>query len=237
MFCQKCGAEIPNDSTFCRNCGAPIAGKNAGTPAIITNLLNPLKAFFTGKWEDGIMGAAQSNTHEWSILLGCNIILFALAGGVYGAAREIGFGFPFLFAFLISLAANVIMFGALYAILALMHKSLAIIPMLNLYALTTLPLTVAALVAMPLAPAWHMFPTFFLAIAVLTQVLMMFLAVKAAAGGERVNISLFMIVYAVALLALAVSTYWLSVAAYNSYIVEEYGEEALDALKALSKIL
>ena len=155
MFCQKCGAQIPDDSTFCRKCGNPVKGKSAAGSPIVTNLVEGLKAFFTGKWENGIMSAAQSKSHEWAILLGCNVLLFSLAGGVFGAVRNIGFGFPFLFGFIISLVANIIMFGALYAVLALMRKTLPIFSMLNLYAFTTLPLTVAALAAMPLAPAWH----------------------------------------------------------------------------------
>ncbi|MBQ1821589.1 MAG: zinc ribbon domain-containing protein [Clostridia bacterium] len=236
MFCQKCGAQIPDDSTFCRKCGNPVKGKSAAGSPIVTNLVEGLKAFFTGKWENGIMSAAQSKSHEWAILLGCNVLLFSLAGGVFGAVRNIGFGFPFLFGFIISLVANIIMFGALYAVLALMRKTLPIFSMLNLYAFTTLPLTVAALAAMPLAPAWHMFATFFLAIAVLTQVLMVYMASKKAAGDGRMNIAPFVIVIACAVLVLAICAYWLSYAATASYIKAEYGEDALDAIKALSSL-
>ena len=236
MFCQKCGAQIPDDSTFCRSCGAPVKAKGAADSPILTNCVESLKAFFTGKWEDGIMSAAQSNSHEWAIILGCNVILFSLAGGVFGASRGIGFGYPFLFGFIISLVANVVMFGALYAILTAMRKTLPIIPMLNLYAFTTLPLTVAALAGMPLAPAWAMFPTFFLAIAVLTQVLMMYMAVKKAVGDGQVKISPFMIIFAVALLVLCVSVYWLSNAAMNSFFQAEYGVSYNEIMDSLSNL-
>lgn len=32
MFCQKCGKEIPDDSTFCPVCGANTTGANGGSP-------------------------------------------------------------------------------------------------------------------------------------------------------------------------------------------------------------
>ncbi|MBQ4423749.1 MAG: zinc ribbon domain-containing protein [Clostridia bacterium] len=85
MFCQKCGSQIPDDSTFCRNCGAPVAGKAPvqktaqPTPQIFTNLLNAIKAFFSPKPEAGLSIVGESKTHEWSILLGANVLFFALS--------------------------------------------------------------------------------------------------------------------------------------------------------------
>lgn len=32
MFCQKCGKEIPDDSTFCTGCGTNTTGANGGSP-------------------------------------------------------------------------------------------------------------------------------------------------------------------------------------------------------------
>ncbi len=93
MFCPTCGAQIPDDSVFCRNCGAPIPGRKAPenlfeqkpaekvktTPAIFTNLLNTVKAFFSKKPEEGIHVAGESSTFEWTILLGLNVLVFAFA--------------------------------------------------------------------------------------------------------------------------------------------------------------
>ena len=33
MFCQKCGQQVPDGSTFCTHCGASLAGGSAPTPA------------------------------------------------------------------------------------------------------------------------------------------------------------------------------------------------------------
>lgn len=33
MFCQKCGQQVPDGSTFCTHCGASLAGGSASTPA------------------------------------------------------------------------------------------------------------------------------------------------------------------------------------------------------------
>ena len=235
MFCQKCGAQIPDDSTFCRNCGNPIKGKSAAGSPILTNLVGGLKAFFTGKWENGIMNAAQSKSHEWAILLGCNVLLFSLAFAICGACLEFGFGFHFLFGFIISLIANIVMFGALYAVLAAMRKTLPIISMLNLYAFTTLPLTAAALCAMPFAPMWHLFPMIFVALAILTQVLMMFIAVQKAAGEGRINIPMFVIIMVCALIVLFVAAHWLNVAAVNSVADSDASAAATGLLKMLAK--
>ncbi len=27
MFCNRCGAQIPDDARFCQNCGAPVTGQ------------------------------------------------------------------------------------------------------------------------------------------------------------------------------------------------------------------
>ena len=105
MFCPTCGAQIPDDSVFCRNCGAPIPGRQTPngttrepraekvktTPAIFTNLLNTVKAFFSKKPEEGIHVAGESNTFEWSILLGLNVLVFAFAFAIN--VRQIVSGF------------------------------------------------------------------------------------------------------------------------------------------------
>lgn len=32
MFCEKCGAKIPDGASFCEKCGAPVGGAAAGGP-------------------------------------------------------------------------------------------------------------------------------------------------------------------------------------------------------------
>ena len=222
MFCQKCGAEIPDNSTFCRQCGAPIKGAAApgGTPAIFSNLLNSLKLFFTKGPEDGIMSAAASKTHEWSILLGTNVTLFMFAFAIIGACLKFSFGFHLLFGLLIALIANGVMFGAFFGVMTLMRKRLPFIGMLNLYAYTTIPLTIAALLSMPFAPAWHLLPMLFFAIAVFAQILLMFLALQKATDG-RVNFHLFTGLMAGAIAILFIVSHWLNVAAVKSAIDDD----------------
>ncbi len=223
MFCQKCGAEIPDNSTFCRQCGAPIKGAAAapgGTPAIFSNLLNSLKLFFTKSPEDGIMSAAASKTHEWSILLGTNALLFMFAFAIIGACLRFSFGFHLLFGLLIAIIAQGVMFGAFFGVMALMRKKLPFVGMLNLFAYTTLPLTAAALLSMPFAPAWHILPMIFFAIAVLAQILLMFLALQKANDG-RVNFHLFMGLMAGAIAIVMIVSHWLNVAAVKSAIEDD----------------
>lgn len=219
MFCQKCGAEIPENSTFCRQCGAPIKGAVApgGTPAIFSNLLNSLKLFFTKGPEDGIMSAAASKTHEWSILLGTNVTMFMFAFAIIGACLQFSFGFHLLFGFIIALIANGVMFGAFFGVMTLLRKKLPFVGMLNLYAYTTIPLTIAAVLSMPFAPVWHLLPMLFFAIAVLAQILLMFLSLQKANDG-RVNFHLFMGLMAGAIAILFVASHWLNVAAVKSAI-------------------
>ena len=227
MFCPKCGAQIPDDSTFCRNCGAPIAQKApvkkpAEKPAMFTNLLNSIKAFFTGKIEEGMENAANSSTFEWTILLGANVFFFMFAFAITGACVGAGFGFPILFGFLLALLANGILFGAVFGLFALLKKRLPFLRMLNLYAYLTIPLTVAAVVAMPFAPLWHVFPMAFVAIAVLTFVLLLFVALQNASEDGAVKYQLVLPILAGTVLLLIVCAYLLnkaSISAYYNFLV------------------
>lgn len=38
MFCQKCGREIPDDSTICPKCGAGITGTDGSNVAVIPKI-------------------------------------------------------------------------------------------------------------------------------------------------------------------------------------------------------
>jgi hypothetical protein len=219
MFCQKCGAEIPDNSTFCRQGGAPVAVKasvgppTAGTPAIFSNLAKTLKCLVSKKPEDGITIAAGSKSFEWAIILGANVFFFMFAFAIVGACLKLNFGFHLLFGFLIALIANGLMFGALFLLLTLMRKKLPFVGLLNLYAYTTIPLTAAALLSMPFAPAWHFFATVFFAIALLVQFIMIFLSLQKASDNGHVPFYLFSLVSAGTLAVLMIALYWLNMAA------------------------
>lgn len=222
MFCQKCGAQIPDNSTFCRNCGAPINGKASKSSPLVTNLLNTVKSYFSKNPEDGIMNAAGSKSIEWAILLGVNVVFFMFAFAITSACLKFGFGFPLLFGLIIALIFNVVMFAAFFGALALMHKKLPFAGMLNLYAYTTIPVTAAALISMPLAPAWHLLPMIFMGLGVLFQVILMFIALQKAADNGRVNFHLFAIVMIVALAIVFVAAHWLNVASIRSTVRGTY---------------
>ena len=46
MFCEKCGAELPNDAKFCENCGSGIGPKAPSAPSAF---VTALKKFFSNK--------------------------------------------------------------------------------------------------------------------------------------------------------------------------------------------
>lgn len=236
MFCQKCGAEIPDSSTFCRECGAPVAGKKApkapkapkSGPSLFDNLLNTLKLYVTKGPDEAIMSAASSNTFEWAILLGANVFFFMFAFAITSACLHFGFGFPLLFGLLIALIANGVLFGVFFGLMAIMRKKLPFMGLLNLYAMTTLPLTAAAVLSMPFAPLWHILPMIFFAIALLAQFFLMFISLQKATD-NHVNFHIFIGLIAGAICILFIASYWLNVAsvraslesAYSSYLDAE----------------
>ena len=219
MFCQKCGAEIPDNSTFCRQCGAPIAGKKVrkNTQSPFTNLLGSLKLFFTKGPEEAIMNAAGSKTLEWTILLGANVLLFMFAFAITSACLHFGFGFPILFGFLIALIANGVLFGVFFALMAIMRKKLPFAGMLNLYAFTTLPLTIAAVFSMIFAPVWHLLPMLFFGIALLAQFFLMYIALQKATENHT-NFHIFIGLAAAALAVLFIVSHWLNVASVRATV-------------------
>jgi hypothetical protein len=50
MYCSKCGAQIPDDSTFCSSCGAPVSGKvvKAQGPGTLDMLSKRIQADLPG---------------------------------------------------------------------------------------------------------------------------------------------------------------------------------------------
>ncbi len=238
MFCQKCGADIPDNSTFCRACGAPVAGKKAPkapktAPSLFDNLLNTLKLYVTKGPGEAIMSAASSSTFEWSILLGANVFFFMFAFAITSACLHFGFGFPLLFGLLIALIANGVMFGVFFGLMAIMRKKLPFMGLLNLYALTTLPLTAAAVLSMPFAPLWHVLPMIFFAIALLAQFFLMYIALQKATD-NHVNFHIFMGLVAGAICILFIASYWLNAASVHATLKSAYASYS-DAQEAYYK--
>ena len=229
MFCPKCGAQIPDDSMFCRNCGSPVPGKTPVkpvksapvTPPIVTKLLNALKAFFSAKPESGIRAAYSSDTHEWSILAGANVLLFAFAfavnarqlfsGLLTGISGELGayasmlgtyagsfvnFGFFLLFGILISAFANAILFGGYFLLEKVIHKGeQPLLGCVNTVAYSTLPVTVVCLVNMLLGLIWSgLIVPFFLA-AVFAQIVLLLIALRENTKEHKVNFLLLVAVF------------------------------------------
>ena len=223
MYCNKCGAKIPDDSVFCGNCGeavgspagsrsTPIPTSPRETPPIIQNLLNTLRLFFSREPESSLPYAGASQTHEWAILIGVNVLIFAFAYAVNSlevvgsllsslvgefvpleASDIINFGYFFLFGLLISLIANGIVFGAYY----LLHKVILrgdqdIIGMLNTVAVSTVPFTVVCVLNMILGLIWGFMVIPFVLIAALAQVLLLYLALQQNAGDKRVGYIVFL---------------------------------------------
>lgn len=221
MYCPMCGAQIPDDSAFCRNCGAAIPGrapkaapeapksepKSAPkeTPELFKNLLNTCKAFFTAKPEEGLSVAESSKTHEWAILLGLNILIFAFAfavnmrklysgiiSGFFANLGEFGtefwgsnfralfgFGYFFLFGLLIAIFANAIVFIAYYLLEKVVHHGdQTLLSTLHTVAYSTIPFTLACFLAIFLGLVWAFFSVPLLLIAALAQVLLLYYAIR-----------------------------------------------------------
>lgn len=86
MFCQNCGAQIPDGAAFCSGCGTPVGGvapqpkKTAsagGMPPILQNVINRTVGFFTGMRQEAVVADSVKDT-TWSgaILAGVGILVF-----------------------------------------------------------------------------------------------------------------------------------------------------------------
>lgn len=86
MFCQNCGAQIPDGAAFCSGCGTPVGGvapqpkKTAsagGMPPILQNVINRTVGFFTGARQEAVVADSVKDT-TWSgaILAGVGILVF-----------------------------------------------------------------------------------------------------------------------------------------------------------------
>ena len=227
MYCPTCGAQIPDDSVFCRNCGAPIPQRRApenlfeeqaapvkakpATPEIFTNLLKTIKAFFSPKPDEGVHVAGESNTLEWTMLIGLNILVFAFAYAInvrqiFGSALSslagslgsfgsdlfgdslFNFGFFLLFGFLISILANSIVFGAYLLLEKVIHRGgQNLFGILNTVAYSTIPFTLICVLNMILGIIWGPLVIPFALIAALPQVYLLHTVLKKNAKGGRVS--------------------------------------------------
>ncbi len=206
MFCQKCGAQIPDDSIFCRSCGAPIPGKapvaqksqpSSQPSPFAANLLGQLKAFFSGKPESGLKVAGSSNTHEWSVLIGANILIFAFAYAVnfvesgsaaLGGMLGMKFGFALLFGLLISIVANAILFGGYLLLEKVIHRGeQPVLGVLNTVAYSTIPVTIICLLNMLFGLIWIYLIVPFFVTAVFAQLFLLLIALKANAKDHKVS--------------------------------------------------
>ena len=90
MYCNKCGAKIPDDSIFCGNCGSPVTPSEQSpyvprsqmkqkTASILDALTKILRAFFSPEPESSLAVAQQSRAHVWTVLIGINVLVFAFA--------------------------------------------------------------------------------------------------------------------------------------------------------------
>jgi hypothetical protein len=238
MYCPTCGAQIPDDSVFCRNCGAPIPGRRVPdglfeeapaapvktTPAIFKNLLNTLKAFFSKKPDEGVHVAGESNTLEWTMLIGTNILIFAFAYAInlrqiFSAAlssligSDLGsmgsyllgsavfnFGFHLLFGFLIGIFLNAVVFGAYFLLEKVIHRSeRGLMNILNTVAYSTIPLTLIFVLNMLLGLIWGYLVIPFTLIAMLAQAMILHTALRKNAKNGRVSFLIFIGVCFVAL--------------------------------------
>ena len=254
MYCPTCGAQIPDDSVFCRNCGAPIPGRAPSnppmaekrapavktTPEIFKNLLNSVKAFFSAKPDEGIHVAGESNTFEWAILIGLNILVFAFAyainmrqifnsalsslAGSWGSLGSsllgssiVNFGFFLLFGFLISIIANGVVFGAYFLLeKVILRGEQPFMGVLNTVAYSTIPFTLICVLNMILGLIWGFLVIPFMLIAALAQVMLLHVALKKNAKNGRVSFLVFIGVSFAALLVTFLIGYLLTTAGLSA---------------------
>src|SRR4030042_5997424 len=82
MYCDKCGAQIAEDSRFCKSCGVPVAQQKS--PPVRKDKDSQPKPLFTAKpWLSVILAISKI------VLIGG-----ILAAVVVGVAGELGWGVP-----------------------------------------------------------------------------------------------------------------------------------------------
>ena len=131
----------------------------------VTNFVAALKSFFRNPMAT-VAGAAKSNTHEWALLAGLNVLIYALATAVvglemltqliksllggFGGMVDLGGFYPFFPIFGIGLLTGaaayfVVALGIWVLVSQIFKKPVTLISVLNLVAVATLPMTAICL--------------------------------------------------------------------------------------------
>lgn len=127
----------------------------------VTNFVAALKSFF-GNPMGTVAGAAKSNTHEWALLAGMNVLIYALATAVvglemltqliksllggFGGMVDLGGFYPFFpilgIGLLVGAAAYFVVALGIWVLVAqIFKKPVSLISVLNLVAVASLPMT------------------------------------------------------------------------------------------------
>ena len=250
MFCDKCGQELPEGAVFCGNCGnrvgeaapaepqanvsAPVEtqaapAKPKETPAIIKNLLDQAKAFFTTK--DPVKVVADSTADKsWSgaIVLGVLVIVYALAAMV-NFNQSVGSTGGAGAAFGLSLVTGIMTAGAAVGMLFVVLKNLykkdaSFQGCLNMVAYAAMPLIAVFLVNMLLGLIWGQLPSMVTSIAMAATLLLIYTAANSLYGQEKSLLLGFVIAVAVVIIVSALFTYLMSSVAAKSAIRSAMGD-------------
>ena len=79
MFCEKCGAVMPQGSRFCENCGAAAAGGGQQGPAPQQTYAQPQPAYNQPRHYNQAAGSGSGQAHHEPLGIGSYIWMFLLS--------------------------------------------------------------------------------------------------------------------------------------------------------------